>query len=354
MASGAQLQVPLPPRYTQLSPDEIALGIRAAKEQPGRRAGDPRPPLPARRSHPVRRLRRRLLPAVARTPRQRPRPSTSSSAACTSWPRPPTSSPAPHQQVILPEPGRRLLDGRHGRHRPGRGGLGASSKRRHDADDDRVIPVTYMNSSAALKAFCGEHGGIVCTSSQRRARSWSGPSSAGDKVLFFPDQHLGRNTAKAMGVPLEQMPMWNPRKPLGGQRRRTTLRGRRVILLARLLLGAQALHRRADRNGAGRVPRRPASSCTPSARCDVVDAADATARPSCIIKAIEAGAGRRDVRDRHRDQPGQPPGAGASRQDASSASTPSSAPARRCTASTPAPGLGARKAAAKAAWSTRS
>jgi quinolinate synthase len=78
-----------------------------------------------------------------------------------------------------------------------------------------VIPVTYMNSSAALKAFCGRHGGIVCTSSNAATvLEWA--FERGQRVLFFPDQHLGRNTAKAMGIPLEQMPMWNPRKELGG------------------------------------------------------------------------------------------------------------------------------------------
>jgi quinolinate synthase len=78
-----------------------------------------------------------------------------------------------------------------------------------------IIPVTYMNSSAALKGFCGRHGGIVCTSSNAETvLEWA--FERGQRVLFFPDQHLGRNTAKKMGVPLEQMPMWNPRKPLGG------------------------------------------------------------------------------------------------------------------------------------------
>ena len=78
-----------------------------------------------------------------------------------------------------------------------------------------VIPVTYMNSSAALKGFCGDHGGIVCTSSNAATvLEWA--FERGQRVLFFPDQHLGRNTAKAMGVPVELMPLWNPRKPLGG------------------------------------------------------------------------------------------------------------------------------------------
>jgi quinolinate synthase len=78
-----------------------------------------------------------------------------------------------------------------------------------------VIPVTYMNSSAALKGFCGENGGIVCTSSNAETvLKWA--FERGQRVLFFPDQHLGRNTAKAMGVPLEAMPLWHGRKPLGG------------------------------------------------------------------------------------------------------------------------------------------
>jgi quinolinate synthase len=78
-----------------------------------------------------------------------------------------------------------------------------------------VIPVTYMNSSAALKGFCGEHGGIVCTSSNAATvLEWA--FERGQRVLFFPDQHLGRNTAKAMGIPVENMPLWWGRKPLGG------------------------------------------------------------------------------------------------------------------------------------------
>ncbi|MEJ5945496.1 quinolinate synthase NadA [Pseudokineococcus basanitobsidens] len=78
-----------------------------------------------------------------------------------------------------------------------------------------VVPVTYMNSSAALKAFCGDHGGIVCTSSNAAAvLEWA--FARGRRVLFFPDQHLGRNTGSAMGVPTSRMPVWDPRKPLGG------------------------------------------------------------------------------------------------------------------------------------------
>ncbi|MGH9015350.1 MAG: quinolinate synthase NadA [Acidimicrobiia bacterium] len=81
-------------------------------------------------------------------------------------------------------------------------------------DVDRVVPITYMNSSAALKAFVGEHGGAVCTSSNARAiLEWA--LARGDKVLFFPDQHLGRNTAYQMGFGEADMRVWNPRFELG-------------------------------------------------------------------------------------------------------------------------------------------
>src|SRR5438105_11355982 len=76
-------------------------------------------------------------------------------------------------------------------------------------DIERVVPITYMNSSAAIKAFVGGHGGAVCTSSNARAvLEWS--FARGDKVLFFPDQHLGRNTGYAMGYGEGDMRVWNP------------------------------------------------------------------------------------------------------------------------------------------------
>jgi quinolinate synthase len=82
-------------------------------------------------------------------------------------------------------------------------------------DIERVVPITYMNSSAALKAFVGDHGGAVCTSTNARAvLEWA--LARGDKVIFFPDQHLGRNTGIAMGYGLDQMRLWDPRLPLGG------------------------------------------------------------------------------------------------------------------------------------------
>jgi len=78
-----------------------------------------------------------------------------------------------------------------------------------------VVPMVYMNCDSALKAFCGRHGGIVCTSSNSSAAFKWGFSQR-DKILFLPDQHLGRNTANQMGIPPEKMIVWDPGKPLGG------------------------------------------------------------------------------------------------------------------------------------------
>jgi quinolinate synthase len=81
--------------------------------------------------------------------------------------------------------------------------------------ENTVIPITYMNSTAAIKALCGRNGGIVCTSSNAPAiMEWA--FERGEKVLFLPDQHLGRNTAIKLGIPLGEMITWNPFKPLGG------------------------------------------------------------------------------------------------------------------------------------------
>jgi quinolinate synthase len=82
-------------------------------------------------------------------------------------------------------------------------------------DVARVVPITYMNSAADLKAFVGRNGGAVCTSTNARAvLEWA--FQRGDKVLFFPDQHLGRNTGVAMGYGLDEMRVWDPRRELGG------------------------------------------------------------------------------------------------------------------------------------------
>ncbi|MBC8162605.1 MAG: quinolinate synthase NadA [Roseiflexaceae bacterium] len=101
-----------------------------------------------------------------------------------------------------------------------------------------LVPVTYMNSAAALKSFCGERNGVVCTSSNApRVLEWA--FERGERVLFFPDQHLGRNTGAAMGIPLEHMVVWNPRRALGGNTPEQ-LRQARIILW----MGHCSVHKR--------------------------------------------------------------------------------------------------------------
>jgi len=148
-----------------------------------------------------------------------------------------------------------------------------------------VIPVTYMNSSAAIKGFVGRHGGIVCTSSNARTvLEWA--FAHGRRVLFFPDQHLGRNTAKAMGVPLAQMPMWNPRKPLGGNTE-AALADARVILWH----GFCSVHRRFTVDQIERArAEHPGVRVIVHPECPmaVVDAADEAGSTDYIRKAIAA------------------------------------------------------------------
>ena len=148
-----------------------------------------------------------------------------------------------------------------------------------------VIPVTYMNSSAALKAFCGEHGGIVCTSSNAATvLEWA--FERGQRVLFFPDQHLGRNTAKAMGVPLDAMPLWNPAQVSGGLSAES-LRDARVILWN----GFCSVHKRftVSQIEAARAAHPDVRVIVhPECPMDVVDAADASGSTDFIVKAIAA------------------------------------------------------------------
>jgi quinolinate synthase len=106
-----------------------------------------------------------------------------------------------------------------------------------------IIPLTYMNSTAAIKAFCGERGGLVCTSSNARAAfEWA--FQRGKRILFLPDQHLGRNTGYAMGIPLDEMVVWDPwaiqiGQSQGGQTKQS-------LVASRILLwkGHCAVHQR--------------------------------------------------------------------------------------------------------------
>ncbi|MCA1850117.1 MAG: quinolinate synthase NadA, partial [Acidobacteria bacterium] len=95
-------------------------------------------------------------------------------------------------------------------------------------DDFRVMPITYMNSTAAIKAFCGKNNGVVCTSSNA-VPLFDKSLKEADKLFFFPDQHLGRNTGVKFGIPLEEMVLWDPFKELGGNTA-DELRRARLIL----------------------------------------------------------------------------------------------------------------------------
>ncbi|KFI90493.1 quinolinate synthase NadA [Bifidobacterium ruminantium] len=148
----------------------------------------------------------------------------------------------------------------------------------------QIVPVTYMNSSAALKAFCGRHGGIVCTSSNAHAvLEWA--FARGKRVLFFPDQHLGRNTALAMGMSLDQMPVWNPYKPAGGAEDPSVYADAKMILWK----GFCSVHQRFTVEQIERARKAyPGVKVIVHPECsmDVVNAADGTGSTAYIVKEI--------------------------------------------------------------------
>ena len=154
-----------------------------------------------------------------------------------------------------------------------------------DADGkQQIVPVTYMNSSAALKAFCGRHGGIVCTSSNAHAvLEWA--FARGKRVLFVPDQHLGRNTALAMGMSLDQMPVWNPYKPAGGAEDPSVYADAKMILWK----GFCSVHQRFTVDQIERARKAyPGVKVIVHPECsmDVVNAADGTGSTAYIVKEI--------------------------------------------------------------------
>lgn len=150
-----------------------------------------------------------------------------------------------------------------------------------------IIPVTYMNSSAAIKAFCGRNGGIVCTSSNAATvLEWA--FERGKRVIFFPDQHLGRNTAKAMGISEEQMPLWRPYLPLGGNSV-AQLEEAKVILWN----GFCSVHKRFTVDQIEKARQDYASVQVivhPECPAPVVEAADGVGSTEYIRKAVAAGA----------------------------------------------------------------
>ena len=151
--------------------------------------------------------------------------------------------------------------------------------------DLRVVPVTYMNSTAAIKSFTGEHGGAVCTSSNAaNVMQWA--FQQGEKVLFLPDEHLGRNTAFRMGIPLDQMIAWDPYQDLGGNSPEA-IRAARVILWK----GYCSVHQRFTPQHVERVRREHPGIrviAHPECRFEVTQAADQIGSTEGIIHAISS------------------------------------------------------------------
>ncbi len=201
---------------------------------------------------------------------------------------------APHQQVLLPD-----LN------------AGCSMADMADADEveeawealgqvtdvERVLPITYMNSAAALKAFVGRHGGAVCTSSNARAvlrwalaavhdgGSTRAETPRADKVLFVPDQHLGRNTGFQLGYRAEEMVVWDPRRDLGGL-------SEAEVKAAHLLLwkGHCSVHQRfRPEHVAAFRAEHPEGTVLVHPECahDVVELADDVGSTDHIIRAVD-------------------------------------------------------------------
>jgi quinolinate synthase len=152
-------------------------------------------------------------------------------------------------------------------------------------DTKKVIPVTYMNSTAAIKSFTGEHGGSVSTSSNAAAvMKWA--FARGEKVLFLPDEHLGRNTAYRMGIPLDEMVVWDPFQDLGGNTPEA-LRKAKVILWK----GYCSVHQRFTPEHIAKVRKaHPGIRVIvhPECRFEVAQAADEIGSTEGIVKSILA------------------------------------------------------------------
>ena len=152
-------------------------------------------------------------------------------------------------------------------------------------DTNKIVPVTYMNSTAAIKSFTGEHGGSICTSSNAAAvMRWA--FERGEKVLFLPDEHLGRNTGYRMGVPLQEMAVWDPYKELGGNTPEA-LRKAKLILWK----GYCSVHQRFLPEHVEKVRRehpRIRVIAHPECRFEVCQAADEIGSTEGIIRAIKA------------------------------------------------------------------
>jgi quinolinate synthase len=188
---------------------------------------------------------------------------------------------APHQQVILPD----LAAGCSMADMAAIDQLEIAWEEMRALGARDVVPVTYINSTAAIKGFCGEHGGVVCTSSNAaRVMAWAWDH--GQKLIMLPDQHLGRNTAFRMGVALDEMVIWDPDQPYGGVDRDAFARARLVLWKGHCGVHTRFTVRQIDQfrqaHPNGRVIVHP--ECT----FDVVQAADATGSTEAIIRAVKS------------------------------------------------------------------
>jgi quinolinate synthase len=192
---------------------------------------------------------------------------------------------APHQKVILPDlaAGCSMAD------------MAASDQletawrelAEMGVDTSTIIPVTYINSSADVKAFVGAHGGVVCTSTNAAGVmkwAWERPRSGEVKIMMLPDQHLGRNTSWKMGVPLDRMVVWDPHEPRGGLTPEQAAHAKLI-----LWKGHCSVHTRFNmaqieafrkKHPEGKVIAHP--ECT----LDVVQAADLSGSTEYIIDAV--------------------------------------------------------------------
>jgi quinolinate synthase len=152
-------------------------------------------------------------------------------------------------------------------------------------DTSKIIPVTYMNSTAAIKSFTGEHGGSICTSSNAAAvMRWA--FEDGERVLFLPDEHLGRNTCYRMGIPLDEMIVWDPFEELGGHTPDQIAKAK-VILWK----GYCSVHQRFTSDHVAKARREHPGIRVivhPECRFEVAQAADEIGSTEGIIRAVRA------------------------------------------------------------------
>jgi len=197
---------------------------------------------------------------------------------------------APHQQVILPDlaAGCSMADMAD----PDQlqqcwedldAMLAAPAPSRSKGERARVVPVTYINSAASIKAFCGEHGGVVCTSSNAAATlKWAW--DRGERILFLPDQHLGRNTAYAVGVPLDRMVVWDPNEIWGGLEPDGVRAARMILWKGHCSVHARFTVRQIENMRAQHPGIRVIVH--PEVPWDVVQAADAAGSTENIIRTV--------------------------------------------------------------------